>query len=77
MHFGQSNAPSVFQAFINEVFRDMLERGVVVYIDNILVYSTDRVQHVSLFRSVLRRLLEHDQYVKQQNVCFSSGPCPF
>ena len=70
MHFGLSNAPSVFQTFINKVFRDMLGWGVVVYIDNVLVYSSDHVQHVSLVRSVLRRLLEHDLYVKQEKSLF-------
>lgn len=70
MLFGLSNATSVFQAFINKVFRDMLGWGVVVYIDDILVYSADCVQHVSLVRSVLRRLLEHDLYVKQEKCLF-------
>ena len=64
MPFGLSNAPSVFQAFINKVFRDMLGRGVGVYIDDILVYSADLTQHVSLVRSVLGRLLEHELYFK-------------
>ena len=48
MPFGLSNAPSVFQAFINKVFLDMLGQGVVVYKDNILVYSADRVPYVSV-----------------------------
>lgn len=39
MPFGLANAPSVFQAFVNEVFWDMLRSQVVVYIDDILVYS--------------------------------------
>jgi hypothetical protein len=62
-----SNAPSVFQAFINEVLQDMLGQGVVVYIDKILVYSADHVQHVSLVRYVPRRLLAHDLYAKQRD----------
>jgi hypothetical protein len=50
--FGLANAPSVFQAFINEMFRDMLGREVVVYIDDILVYSAtlwDHITHVEQF----------------------------
>ncbi|KAK3556936.1 hypothetical protein QTP70_022432 [Hemibagrus guttatus] len=49
MPYGLSNAPSVFQSFINEIFRDMLHRFVVVYIDDILIYSpnlSDHVDHV-------------------------------
>ncbi len=37
MPFGLSNSPSVFQSFINDVFRDMLNRWVIVYIDDILI----------------------------------------
>lgn len=37
MPFGLANSPSVFQAFINDVFRDMLNRWVIVYIDDILI----------------------------------------
>ncbi len=36
---GLSNSPSVFQCFINEVFREFLHQFVIVYIDNILIYS--------------------------------------
>lgn len=42
----------------------------MVYIDRILVYSADCPQHVSLVRSVLGRLLEHDLYVKQEKCLF-------
>jgi hypothetical protein len=57
MPYGLTNAPLVFQFFINEVFRDMFGRCVVVYIDKILVYSTTCKQHVSHVRSVLERLI--------------------
>ncbi|KAK3521089.1 hypothetical protein QTP86_013382 [Hemibagrus guttatus] len=39
MPYGISNAPSVFQSFMNEIFQDMLHRFVIVYIDDILIYS--------------------------------------
>ncbi len=39
MPFGLANSPSVFQAFMNDIFRDMLDRWVIVYIDDILIYS--------------------------------------
>ena len=42
MPYGLTNASSVLQSFINEVFSDMLGRCVVVYIDNILAYATTR-----------------------------------
>ena len=60
------NAPSVFQAFVDKIFRDLHGQGVVVYIDDILIYSVTRPEHVSLVRRVLGRLLEHDLYVKAE-----------
>ena len=55
----------------------MLGLGVVVYIDNILVYSANHAQHVSLFRSVLGKLLEHDPFVKQDKCLFFQGSVCF
>lgn len=62
--YGLANAPSVFQAFVNEVFQAMLVRQVVVYIDNILVYSATIEDHIAHVRVVLGRLLENRLYVK-------------
>ncbi len=46
MPFGLVNSPSVFQAFINDVFRDMLNRWVIVYMDDIFVYSDSLVSEL-------------------------------
>ena len=62
--YGLMNAPSVFQAFVDEIFRDLHGQGVVVYIDDILIYSASCAEHASLVRRVLCRLLEHDLYFK-------------
>ncbi len=64
MPFGLVNSPSVFQAFVNDVFRDMLNRWVIVYIDDILIYSDSYEDHVKQVRSVLQRLLTHQLYAK-------------
>ena len=47
MPYGVKNAPTVFQSFVDEILRDLLGQGVVVYIDDILFYSATRVAHVS------------------------------
>ena len=41
MPFGLCNALSTFQSMINDVFHDLLDEGVVVYLDDILIYSED------------------------------------
>jgi len=56
MPFGLFNAPSTFQSMINPLFRDMLNAGVIAYMDNILIYSETIEEHVSLVRQVMERL---------------------
>ena len=53
MHFGLANAPATFQNMINEIFRDMIDLGVVIYLDNILIYSENEQDHVALVKRVL------------------------
>ena len=45
MPFGLTNAPAAFQRFVNSIFADMLDVCVVVYLDNILIYSSDLASH--------------------------------
>ena len=64
------NVTSIFQAFVDEIFRDLHGQGVVVYSDDILIYSATRAEHVSLVRRVIGRLLEHDLYIKAEKCLF-------
>ncbi|XP_031679718.1 uncharacterized protein LOC116374078 [Oncorhynchus kisutch] len=64
MPFGLANSPSVFQAFVNEVFRDMLGRQVILYIDDILIFSTNLEDHITRVRAVLELLLANHLFVK-------------
>lgn len=66
MAFGLANSLSVFQSFINDVFRDMLNRNVIVYIDDILVYSESLEKHIQDVRAVLKCLIEHQLYAKAE-----------
>ncbi|KAL0154036.1 hypothetical protein M9458_050695, partial [Cirrhinus mrigala] len=70
MPFGLANSPSFFQAFINDVFRDMLNRWVIVYIDDILVYSNTYDEHITHVRAVLQRLISHQLYAKEEKCEF-------
>ena len=56
MPFGLCNAPSTFQGMINDVFRDMLDVGVIAYMDDILIYSETIEEHVAMVRKVMDRL---------------------
>ena len=56
MPFGLCNAPSTFQNFVNDIFADLVEVFVVVYLDDILVYSKKFKDHVQHVREVLKRL---------------------
>ncbi|KAK3518674.1 hypothetical protein QTP70_007167 [Hemibagrus guttatus] len=61
MPFGLTNVPAVFQSFINEVFQDIFDKFVIVYIDKILVYSTSFEEHVCHVRTVLTHLRQNHQ----------------
>ena len=56
MYYGLMNAPASFQYFMNEVFKDILDVCVVVYLDDILIYSDNPDKHLKHVREVLRRL---------------------
>ncbi|KAL0146495.1 hypothetical protein M9458_058126 [Cirrhinus mrigala] len=59
MPYGLVNAPSVFQNFIHEVLREFLHHFVIVYIDDILIYSQSEAEHHHHVAEVLQRLREH------------------
>ncbi|KAE9622358.1 hypothetical protein GP644_24515, partial [Parasedimentitalea maritima] len=64
MPFGLTNAPAVFMELMNGVFIDFLDQFVVVFIDDILVYSRSREEHEGHLRTVLRVLQDRELYAK-------------
>ncbi len=64
MPYGLSNSPSVFQEFMNEVFREFHHDFVIVYIDDILIYSRNLAEHRHHVTQVLQRLRQHHLYLK-------------
>ena len=64
MSFGLTNAPAFFMYLINSVFMPELDKFVVVFIDDILIYSKNKEEHAHHLRIVLTRLREHKLYVK-------------
>ena len=59
MPFGLTNAPAAFQSFMQWVLRDMLDIHCVVYLDDILIFSRNRKEHVAHVTKVLQRLREY------------------
>ena len=64
MPFGLTNAPVAFMDLMNRVFRPYLDRFVVVFIDDILVYSINEQEHEQHLKIVLQTLREKKMYAK-------------
>ena len=60
MPFGLCNAPATFQGMMNEVLRKFLDQGVVVYLDDFLIYSKTMKEHVQLVRKILHKLAQYN-----------------
>ncbi|KAL0556523.1 hypothetical protein IC582_005037 [Cucumis melo] len=64
MSFGLTNAPAVFMDLMNRVFREFLDTFVIVFIDNILIYSKTEAEHEEHLRIVLQTLRDNKLYAK-------------
>jgi hypothetical protein len=64
MSFGLTNAPAFFMYLMNSVFMDYLDKFVVVFIDDILIYSQNEQEHEEHLRKVLQRLQDCQLYAK-------------
>jgi hypothetical protein len=75
--FGLTNAPAAFQRFLNTIFADLLDVTVIVYLDDILIYSDDPANHTKHVREVLRRLREAGLYCNLPKCEFSVTTCEY
>ncbi|KAL0537580.1 hypothetical protein IC582_026561 [Cucumis melo] len=64
MSFGLTNAPAVFMDLMNRVFREFLDTFVIVFIDDILIYSKTEAEHEKHLRMVLQTLRDNKLYAK-------------
>jgi hypothetical protein len=77
MPFGLTNALATFCTFMNDIFREWLDDFVVVYIDDILVYSNSMEEHVEHLRKVFQRLRENKLYAKFEKCKFGVSEVDF
>jgi len=67
MFFGMTNLPATFQAMINEILRDLINKGkVAAFVDDVLVGTETEKGHDKIVEEILRRLEENDLYVKPE-----------
>ncbi|WVZ70351.1 hypothetical protein U9M48_019026 [Paspalum notatum var. saurae] len=77
MSFGLTNAPAYFMNLMNKVFMEYFDKFVVVFIDDILIYSKTEEEHEEHLRLVLQKLREHKLYAKLSKCEFWLDQVPF
>jgi len=77
MPFGLINAPSTFQDMMNHIFSDMLDVGVLAYMDDILIYADTEERHDNTVREVLRRLQENGLAVSPEKCIWKTQEVEF
>ena len=72
MPFGLTNAPTAFQWFMNNIFSDLLNVYIVIYLDDILIYLNNMSKHHQHVKEVLKRLHKTSLYIKAEKCEFHS-----
>jgi hypothetical protein len=71
MFFGLTNSPATFQTMMNDILRDLInEEKVIVYLDNILIFTEDLEEHRQLVHRVLQVLQDNQLYLKLEKCDF-------
>ncbi|MBW0489798.1 hypothetical protein O181_029513 [Austropuccinia psidii MF-1] len=70
--FGLTNAPASLQNLVNDIYADLLDIFVVVYLDDIMVFSSSEEEHVKNVATVLQRLRDNNLFSKASNTSLTS-----
>jgi hypothetical protein len=70
MPFGLTNAPAIFQAVMQDIFRPFLDDFVLIYIDDILIFSKTKKDHLKHIQLVLEKLREQQLFAKTSKCDF-------
>ena len=78
MFFGLTNSPATFQTMMNDIFREEIAEGwVVIYMDDILVFSKDKKQHQEQVKRILEKLRQHQLSLKAKKCYFNKEEIDF
>jgi len=72
MPFSLTNAPVVFQQFMNNIFSDLLDVCVMIYLDDIIIYLNNMLEHHWYVKEVLKHLCKASLYTKAEKCEFHS-----
>jgi hypothetical protein len=71
MAFGLTNAPASFQGVMNYIFAHLLRKGVLVFMDDILIYFATLEEHLSLLQQVFLVIRQHQFFLKRSKCFFA------
>ena len=77
MPFGLANAPAAFQSFVNEIFFRYIDEFVIIYLDDILIYSQNVESHKKHLFMVFQKLKENNLFVKLEKCEFFKSELEF
>ncbi|XP_022872717.1 uncharacterized protein LOC111391700 [Olea europaea var. sylvestris] len=77
MPFGLTNAPATFCTLMNRIFQPYLDKFVVVYLDDIVIYSDNLEDHAKHLRTVFQALRENELYIKKEKCSFAKEEVHF
>jgi hypothetical protein len=77
MLFELTNAPASFQDIMNHILKNLLDKGIVVYIDDILIYGKTEEKHNALVKEVLERLAKNDLVISPEKCIWGEKDVEF